>query len=403
MRYPGIVAVALLLFVLEAGLNVAFPETPSANADKPTDVKYYLIWQVTAPKIEVGAEVRVEPLVLTNGSEFVFVYDFCRQRFLDAHPDHRARRFYNVNVSARLNPEQFGEGTKALFEYCDGRPITLDGPSYHLRNNHGFSIGIGQVRFSLLEEWVRKAYRDPVFPDNGKGMITKIQGTVAPQYPAAVLAKQPYIFLMSRNAPLLNRIVPSPQPTTQEQSSLQVQLDRYRELRAKGGPTDPPVNTCKSWEDGTLVTRFMGRDDHLRAPKPLPVYPNLEPPPIADLFFDDLDRDGKMDLVAMLRESQLNASDRSFDKKLSPLLRVSQGVVRVFYGNGKERCPLRYYSITSASRPAILVKLGSCDFLCMNRHDDPDDDPEYDLVPVFGSIGSCTPTYINRRLIENVR
>lgn len=246
-RLPTHVGV-LIAFVLFGG-HVMAAEAPIApgattpaaatKAGNTTDGKYYLIWRVTAPKVEVGAEVEVEPAFFTNGEKIVFAWDYCRQRYVrESKPKHIPVPYIRgpqkiLDPDYVLEPNEVGEDLSAVHDYCDYKNVLLDGSRFVLLENHGVRLKIGSVRFDAppQKSWFRKRYYEPFFPNTGQAKITRLESRPPDKFPAAMGMQQGFGFLMSSNVSILEALVPNRRPTPPDARKLEAALKLYVEMR----------------------------------------------------------------------------------------------------------------------------------------------------------------------------
>jgi hypothetical protein len=325
------------------GLPVDTGAAEQDAADSTTDGKYYLIWRVTASKVEVGAEVEVEPAFFTNGKRVVFAWDYCRQYYVKKHqpqeipsPFIYGRRNI-LDPQYLLNDKDIGEDLGAFHSYCEYQDLTLAGARYVLLDNHGVRLTVRDVSFKApkLPDWQVRRLHPPLFPKAGRSVIATVQGRVPEKLPAARQANQPYGFLMATNGKLLERIVPADKPTAEEQKQFDVRLNRYIERRQKGGVIEPPPDQCRS----NVPDMYAPEAYRLKSP-------NLNPPQLLERFFADFDRDGRMDMTTWVRESDLDST------------------LRIFFASGKEVCGVLGISQEGGSfqfrYPANVVRIGDC-------------------------------------------
>jgi hypothetical protein len=352
----------------------ATPPTGASAPDKPTDGKYYLIWRVTAPKVEVGAEVEVEPAFFTNGEKIVFAWDYCRQYYLNTHKPKFIPISYKYEPDYVVNPQDIAENLESVHRYCEYQPVRLEGTHYVLLNNHGARFGIGDITFEapVLEGRYERAFWPPIFPKSGRATITKIEIGVSEQLPAAKAAAQSYGFLMSSNAKLLERLVPVSRSTREQIEQFDVRLNYYLDLRQEGKRTNPPADDCRRYAPEGYA-RELFRFEPAR----------IQRPQVLDQFFVDFDADGNADMLAWVQEKR------------------SDSTLRIFLATGYDVCAVyrKGGNPSAFSYPVLLAHIGEC-YYGMTKY--PGDEGGNDAAVLAGPSDRCRDRVVVNRLSKHV-
>ncbi|MGH8604459.1 MAG: hypothetical protein ACREXR_17265, partial [Gammaproteobacteria bacterium] len=102
--------------------------------------KFHLVYRVIAPKVEQGAQVEVEPALITDGDWLVFAYDYCRHHYpqqnYSAGRDKHEQRIEKKEITS--------EDQITLERYCERAPFTLKGNEFSVLDN-------ARVRLSLSD------------------------------------------------------------------------------------------------------------------------------------------------------------------------------------------------------------------------------------------------------------
>lgn len=321
--------VVVLIAAFGIGGNVARAEAPATSpsaAEKSTDGKYYLIWRVTAPKVEVGAEVEVEPAFFTNGEKIVFAWDYCRAHFPKQNypvgdPEERKRT---------LDPKLADSTDRRDLEpYCRLENTVLDVTSFLILDNTGARLTLSKAIYTPPD------FRTPK-SEEFRATITGIDGKVPPKLAPAIEAKQPYVFLMARNHTVLRRLVPV--TTNVDPAQAQALLNRHEQYLAKR--QEIGAEAVAKEECGSVwPAMYKGWENwRVRGNKQASV---------AEGFYVDVDADGNLDLVSRFIEEPLRTS-----------------MTRLFLGNGSEECILRDRTVSvrnvPAAQPISVVTTKEC-------------------------------------------
>lgn len=345
MRRESVLPLLLLGLALSQASTGQSAELPSAS-----EGKFHLVYRVIAPKIEIGAEVEVEPALITDGDQIVFAYDYCRHHYpaQNYRPGRRAHE-------ERVEPMQVArEDQIDLQHYCQRQPFRLAEKQLTAVDNTGARLTLGKVNYAPLTLDVNQQWA----PEPFTATIIATDGRVAEKLPAAKEEKQPYVFLMSRNRELLNRVVPVAIPGEAQKAALLTRLEQYK---ARRQATDP---TAAKEECETYVPNY--RDTWGVVPK--------TPPAIAELTYLDIDGDGQVDLLARPVED-----------------RTRQAMMRLYHSDATDQCLLRNRDPNRRSaiyRPIMVIKTPACVY-AFTQLDTLEYAPNQALVRLNGSASTC--------------
>jgi hypothetical protein len=208
--------------------------------------------------------------------------------------------------------------------------------------------------------------------------VAGVASVEVPRAPEFKLEEGPqHFFLMSSNKALLDRIAPPRTISEREKTRLDERWELYRKDRFAGKPTTPPATACaKFWPTSN---RESINQQHLMSHGSSPV--TMEPK-ILSLVYDDIDNDGKPDLLAHVLET-IKIPGMSTPTK-------DQVVILLFYGAGKEQCTLRNHGDAASRRaadiPVYLVHIGACSYLGMSLKTDAD---SVDLLSLPAESPNC--------------
>lgn len=362
--------ISLLLSILA---SFGFLSAPAHAAAE--EGKFHLVYLVSAEKVEVGATAYVEPLFFTDGNKIVFAYGYCRQ--YHKRSGKPATPFFGDQDEILL-PGQIGDDLTPIHQYCDGQgQVTIDAKNYAVRSNAGTELKLNRVEFT-------RHPLGPFLPKRGTTNVVSVQGPMphAPEFKLAGVSQ--YFFLMTADKALLDRIAPMRTISEGDKARLNQRWERYRMDRFAGNPTTPPATGCtKYW--ATSNSERIDRDRLIRdGGSSVSAQPkNL------NLIYDDLDRDGKLDLFAVVQESI---------RKTGMVVPISdQVVILIFYGSGKEQCVLRNHgdsmSRHTADGPVYLLHTAACSYAGMSLSTQSE---SVDLFSLPAESSHCK----NRRVIK---
>jgi hypothetical protein len=293
---------------------------------------------VTAAAVAVGAEVDIEPGLLTDGVRIVFAFDYCRRHYPEQNGTVRRQHEEQV-AKEKVAPQDRAD----LERYCKGKEFSLTGAQYTVRDNSGVSLTLSDAQFTPLG-WAHPGYARP---ERFAAKITRIEGTLPEKLPLAQQARQPYVFLMSRNRALLERMVPVARPTHKEKKTLLDRLEQYKQKRRKEDPFGREERCGLYVYDGQAAKPYdASKTIWLRKLSD-------EPLSTAETIFTDVDNDGRSDLVANLSE----LGDYT--------------MVRVYPAKHVESCALKMNDLNRSPifRPIIIIKTRDCVYAYGNRYE----------------------------------
>ncbi len=301
----------------------------AADPKEKTEGKFHLLYRVIAPKVEVGAEVEIEPALITDGNRIYFAWDFCRWHYPERNYDPKAR--YNVKED-RLDRKLVSAADQAdLQRYCRHETYKIRGSEFLAIDNDGVQVSLIEATFVPIHN--DSSVPGGIVPDRFTASIARMVGTPKPKLSMAAADNQPYVFLMSRNHVFLeNMVMRAAMPRPEEAVSLLARLERYKERRRVSDQSGINEECAMYWP--------QRRGLHARSGKPLE---------LVELFYYDLDGDGKQDLVARFIE----------DSKWLAM-------ARVLNSGGSERCLLRNGDGNRNSpiyRPLTYLKMRSCIYI----------------------------------------
>lgn len=205
-----------------------------------------------------------------------------------------------------------------------------------------------------------------VYADRFMATIARIDGTPAEKLPPAQQAQQPYVFMMSRNRALLERVVPVAKPTSEEAKALLARLERYKEKRRVEDPKGAKERCGLYIRAGEAATSYVPQDETWWRPL------RDEPPPTAEFLYANLNGDGHVDFLVRLLETD------------------SRIMVRILRGDGRDSCVLRTYGGNRRPlfRPITVLKTRECVYAYTNEYEQPTNSWQR-IVPLQGASESC--------------
>ncbi|MSQ71589.1 MAG: hypothetical protein EXR27_09920 [Betaproteobacteria bacterium] len=336
-----IVGALTIVVVLTAGAN---------NATGAPRAQYDLVYLATvqAPELKTEGQARIEPLFLTDGTNVVFLFDYCRgyvEKILKTQLKRRGwifeghwKRGYPIPAS-RLRK---GVGT-VIGNYCLTKEFALDGRLVHALSNGGLELKLGPIRFSGGETY-HSAIIGPDFVDPGEATILAVERAPwAQDSPVASISgtcpriePRHYFFLMAADRSILEKIV----------------------IRVKGARADLArllAAGCDSVEPRRMVKRIEEKYEYGTRSRP---FRSEVATVIAPLIWGDFDGDGREDLVLGMQVPDKN----------------NWNVLRVLFGRGAEIYLGGVSGGTGADEypdflPFGIAKLGSCTYLLTSLDD----------------------------------
>jgi hypothetical protein len=328
-------------------LPVAAPATPSAGTstpDKAIDGKYYLIWQVAAQKVEAGAEVAIEPLLLTNGDRFVFAYDFCRQEHMKTPASRGHWRPMGYAPDVTIDPNTVAKDDLVfLKKYCAYKPVVFSAETIWVRNEFGIELKLDSIVFPAppVESWQTERIVAPYLPGSGTAKILGVESGVSGSSPLAI-ARSPMGFLMSRQKALLQSLAPFTGASDTVPPQVLKDFEKFQGKFVLGQPLPKELLIC-----GSLSPKGTPHYDWVRPDTSVP----KEKTQTVSRWVADVDDDGKPDLL--IREHEF------FELKNNTLQKERLDTIRVFLSDGGEFCklitasPVRNYIVQ-------LVQINNC-------------------------------------------
>ncbi|OGI41258.1 MAG: hypothetical protein A2140_06605 [Candidatus Muproteobacteria bacterium RBG_16_62_13] len=355
-----LIGFATIIAAAAAFLQAATPKDPGEG-------KFHLVYVVTVPNLDkkatieqtkkesygpttaasvaVDAEADIEPGFLTDGTRIVFAFDYCRRHYPGINRDVRRRHEEEVAV-AQVIPEDRAD----LANYCQLKSFSLKGERFTVLDNTGVRLVLNDATFepgTTPEFQGAGPYGGLTTPERFTAKITRIDGVPVEKLPASQQAQQPYVFLMSRNRSLLERVVPVAKPTKEQARVLLTRLERYMEKRRVEDPIGRKEKCSLYVYDGQAAKPYDPKNTiWLRklADEPLAT---------AEVLYADIDNDGRSDLLANLIE----LGDYT--------------MVRVYLASGGENCALHMNDLNKHPifRPNIILKLRNCIYVYSNRYE----------------------------------
>ena len=318
---------------------------------------------VTLASLQVGTEVDIEPGFLTDGTRIVFAFDYCRRHYPKINRDVRRQHEEQVAM-AQVAPVDRAD----LAQYCQMKGFSLKGEQFTAMDNAGVHLTLSDAAFepgTTPEFQGAGPYGGLTSPERFTAKIASIDGTPAEKLPAAQQAQQPYVFLMSRNRSLLERVVLVAKPTKEEASVLLARLERYKEKRRVEDPKGAKEKCDVYVPEG--LSRVHG-EQIWSAAKTF-----NDPIPIAERIYVDIDGDGQVDLLARLVEHS------------------TQTMVRIYYRNGAERCAIRTQyngNLYTLFRPITVLKTHNCVYAYTNEYELTTNSWQ-SITPLLGPTKGC--------------
>ena len=273
---------SLTLIGLTAVIATAATILLAADPNEKTDGKFHLIYRVIAPKVEVGSEVQIEPALITDGNRIYFAWDYCRWHYPERNYNPKAR--YKVKED-RLDWKLVSSYDQAdLRRYCRHETFRIRGSEFSAIDNYGVRLTLNDASFIPIHK--DSSVPGGFVPDRFTATVARVVGTPKPKLPPASADKQPYVFLMSRNILLLEKVVlRTMTPKPEEKATLLGLLKQYVEKRRVIDPKGANEDCSVYWSQRTGLHAVSG--------KTLVT---------AEIFYTNLDGDRKMDLVVRLIE-----------------------------------------------------------------------------------------------------
>lgn len=343
-------------------------------ADAAQEEKFHLVYLVSTNKAEISAPAFVEPLFFTDGRKLIFAYDYCRQYYNRTHNE--LKPTFRYKGSEVLAAELIGDDLRPIHRYCANQALTIDVSQYSVRSPLGTRLYLEELSF---ESYPNSPYiYPPIMPDRGITKIRNVEG-LNPEMPNVVLGReQQYYFLMSSNRVLLDRIAPLPKVSDSERSRLNERWEQYRKDRMAGRVTSPPAEQCLNYSPKTKAEADFMRE--------YAGYPADKEPQSLFKSIDDVDSDGKADLLVSMLETI------SVKKKYASTLQRT--ALRVFYGNGQEACIL-HTGIGSPSTLQFVAHIGSCTYVGVSLDDS---NRSLDLLALQGRSVECGSRSVRKYL-----
>ncbi len=329
----------------------------AAGPKEKTDGKFHLIYRVIAPKVEVGAEVEIEPALITDGNRIYFAWDFCRWHYPERNYNPKARSNVKEDHLDRklLSPADQGE----LQHYCRREEFTIRASGFSVIDNDSVRLTLNDATMTPIQV-SSHAIPGGYIPGRVTTTISRVTGVVKLKLPPAAEDKQPYVFLMSRNTTLLEKVVVRTlSPKLEETAPLLAHLEQYKERRRV---TDPKAT-------GDLCKTYVPEDSQRSSWQAV----SRTTPTAAEVFFTDVDGDGTKDLIVRLVEDPTRLA-----------------MTRIYYGSGTEECVLRNQDGNRNSpiyRPLTLLRTSSCFYVFTQISTY--ENPNVNLVRLAGSPERC--------------
>ncbi len=293
--------------------------------------KFYLVYLVSAEKLEPESKAFVEPLFFTDGKEIKGVWAYCRKLHLGNGP--------HLKISEANVP--------LMRDYCANRPFSLPDKNLFTLNNNGTWITLSSVKFDITRQTKTlinaRSILAPPLALIGTGKINKISGKpTTPSVATSSISGPQYFFFASSSKSLIDSIVPIQQYAEKEMKPLLTRARAYAE-KVKG-------TVHRKNEALTHSPRFLNAEIKIVAP-----------------FFADFDEDGLLDLAVGMRAD--HARDRGrFGAKLS-----TWAAIGFLYGNGSDRTLGYIYQGISfrnllrigyaLDTPLGIIETGNCRYL----------------------------------------
>lgn len=348
--------ITLVGLVAVLATAVTFLHAASTPKD-PGEGKFHLIYRVIAPKVEVGAEVEIEPALITDGNRIFFAWDYCRWHYPERNYNYKAR--YNVKED-RLDRKLVSSADQIdLQHYCRREKYTIRASGFSAIDNDRVHLALNDAVMVPIQH-NSHAVPGGYLPGRITTTISRVTGTVKPKLPPAAEDKQPYVFLMSRNTTLLEKVVlRTLTPKPEEVAPLLARLEQYKERRRVSDPK-ATSDLCK-----TYVPDDSQRSSWQAVSRTIPT--------AAEVFYTDVDGDGTKDLIVRLVEDPTRLA-----------------MTRIYYGSGTEECVLRNQDGNRNSpiyRPLTLLRTSSCFYVFTQTSTY--ENPNMNLVRLGGSPERC--------------
>lgn len=314
---------AITLIGLTAVLATAATFLLAAGPKDKEEGKFHLVYLVSTDKVEVGAKVYVEPLVLTDGRDIKPVYEYCqavRRGIRD--PRHR------LIASPAL----------ALGRFCRNESFTINGKNMFTRHIDGSSLKLGDITFTAYITDDSTALQ-PFMSLTATSQIANVEGLRQTLHTQAGWRH----YLMASSDDILHRVVPGESYQPAEYQLLLKRAQVFAE-RKKGVQRDGAYDLPRS-----------------------PGFENMHVE-IPSVMVIDLDGDGKNDMILQMRAPPQQKNNSGIGIHRS----VWAGVGLIF-ANGEEEQLSKVYSssnywiVTKAGHipgsPLAVLRMTSCNYL----------------------------------------
>ncbi len=323
----ALIGFATIIIVAAAFLHAATPKDQGVG-------KFHLVYLVSTDKVEVGAKAYVEPLFFTDGKRLVFAYDYCRQQYLRNRNEPEAK--YGYTKDSLLYKAQIGMGTTEINSYCANKRTVVNLSNYFVRtSSNSARPSFGPVEFVPFKS--NEQYWSPLLPQSGLSAIQHVDVVSTNNRDTIVdnstLQKN---FLVSASRSSLDLISPSISVSPSEKTVIYHRINSYIAKRLNSSNREANFTECK------LTHGLHSSAPVMQGPH------TLDKASIDTVLIADIDNDGKLDAIVSLRES--------FKQNISGI-NVDTIEIRIFRGNGTERCLIWDYGIVGRFIQSQNIKI----------------------------------------------
>lgn len=331
----------------------------SCNSESTNrDAEYNLIYLASIQKMEVGENVTIEPLILTNGSKLEPFYRYCRAANGNKH------------WSTSIKPDEIGNDTGRIKYYCNNQSHKLSGRTLYAFNNNGDTIGLTDVTFKTRTVSYSGA-RDsvpPIFPHSGTGEVRSI--TVNRKGNSNINNGEmavPNYFLVSTNKNRLTKLLGSNKVSvTNDKLSKRVKnLKKYKRRIRYFYMLDGGYNS----ENGIPLLA-----------DPIEFKPQLKKVLLLTEVRQDVNGDRTQDAVVGLIEAPRKSDGKS-----------GWGGIGILYGNGEAivyGAPGSHRNkVWHSSIPSALLHLNDCVYVVQSGANKTNN--QFNFIPLTNSNKSC--------------
>lgn len=337
---------------------------PSLAAELAKASKFDLVFLVGVEEAELkpGVQVFVEPILFTDGKEFVFVYDYCRREYERTHKKRAKLPVKYIGLRGLADHEMRAEDLVAIRHFCAYESFRLKGENYDTVSSLGTRLRLGDITFT--DEGERSRYiMPPQMPQSGQALITGVEGPNLQIAGRERFWGPKHYFLTSRNAELLGRLMP-----VQNVAEATARQFVARALAYICDPGRVVIWPCRQPEPEGSVKSDRQRPSSSESNSAT----ELTDPKVGQILLADMDGDGLLDAAVGLRATDPRRSKATRKEEKNT---ASWSVTVFLLGNGTSRHSAGYSLIQQVPdqfhyyMPLAYLKLGDCNYVVTNAEE----------------------------------